>query len=508
MSTASTPRSLPLLALDAGRQEAHALARQAWRMGKRGVQLRRFQSFWRRRHERLRAASEDELLEEQSAALRGIVRFAARAIPHYRDLFRSAGLDPESVRDARDLRRLPILTRADIRAGFPDRLVHPGKSFRPYMLGRTSGSSSESMSFIRPPDRFRRSLYYSVLWRCGGSTRAQVYVLSTPICTPNTCSLDAAAAESRARRSLARVLHGVAPVRHLGGMIGLPSTSSNVLTAGEELFGPIRRQLLEGAEPPVLIADPVYLAAFVRHLRRTGQTPPPLRAVICTYELLTPSTRDLLASAFNCPIRTQYGSSEINDIADECEEGSLHVRMDEVVVEVLRGGRPAAPGELGRVVVTDLRNTNMPLLRYDIGDVARAGEGPCPCGRAGQILGAIEGRAGDVFEAEGREITPLAVDSLFRGLPGWSAYRVVQAASRRRYRLSVMAAEESAFDGLRRALEPRARRLFGEKARVRVERVREIEPEASNKFRFSYSRLGRAALPAPLALPGEEGGAP
>jgi phenylacetate-CoA ligase len=50
-----------------------------------------------------------------------------------------------------------------------------------------------------------------------------------------------------------------------------------------------------------------------------------------------------------------------------------------------------APGETGRVVVSNLHNFAMPLLRYELGDYAEAG-GPCPCGRGLPTLKRVLGR--------------------------------------------------------------------------------------------------------------------
>ena len=68
--------------------------------------------------------------------------------------------------------------------------------------------------------------------------------------------------------------------------------------------------------------------------------------------------------------------------------------MDEsYIVELLVDGRPAEPGEVGEVVITDLNNFSVPLIRYRIGDLATAVDGtPCPCGRDLSRIGRIEGR--------------------------------------------------------------------------------------------------------------------
>ncbi|MEM1182223.1 MAG: hypothetical protein AAGM22_27995 [Acidobacteriota bacterium] len=485
-STESAPtdrRASSSVSFERGRAETHALAKQAWRMGKRAVQLRRFRHFWLRDQERIRTQSADQIRAEQGTRLRRMVRFAGETIPYYRKLFKEAGVDPVRFR-ADDLTAIPPLTRDLIRQNFPDQLVHPGRRFRSWMLGRTSGSTSESLSFVRPDDRFRRSLYYSVLLRTGGRTDAQVFVLSTPICTPNTCSLTP---QDDGHRQLARRLHRVPSIRHYGGMIGLPSSAANILTAPDALFEEIRRQLEDGA-PSIVVADPVYLGAFARFLRARGLPAPRLDAIISTYELLTPTVRRLLEAVFQAPIVEQYGSSEINDIADMCEEGELHVRTDEVFVEVLRDGRPASPGELGRVVVTDLRNFNMPLIRYDIGDVVRVPGGPCRCDRNSPLLGQVEGRASDMLEIGGQIITPRQIDSLFLGLPELAAYEWKQTGARRcRVSLMPLRGETVDVESLGADLERRASELMGD-VRLRISAADEIRPRPSNKFRFVHAR--------------------
>ena len=60
-------------------------------------------------------------------------------------------------------------------------------------------------------------------------------------------------------------------------------------------------------------------------------------------------------------------------------------------------GHPVAPGDEGRLVITPLHNGAMPLLRYDIGDMARAGTSECPCGNPLPVLDGITGRVIEHF---------------------------------------------------------------------------------------------------------------
>ena len=69
---------------------------------------------------------------------------------------------------------------------------------------------------------------------------------------------------------------------------------------------------------------------------------------------------------------------------------------DRVVVRVVReDGRPAGPGERGRVLLTDLENQVMPFINYAVGDLAAVGP-PCACGRGLPLLAGIDGREPEV----------------------------------------------------------------------------------------------------------------
>jgi phenylacetate-CoA ligase len=69
------------------------------------------------------------------------------------------------------------------------------------------------------------------------------------------------------------------------------------------------------------------------------------------------------------------------------------VQDESYIVEILVDGRPAKVGEIGEIVITDLNNFSMPLIRYRIGDMAVAvNQDSCPCGRPHSQIGEISGR--------------------------------------------------------------------------------------------------------------------
>jgi len=159
-----------------------------------------------------------------------------------------------------------------------------------------------------------------------------------------------------------------------------------------------------------------------------------LTAIVPTSEPLYDAQRARIARVFGCSIQNEYGCGEVGAIAYECDHGRLHVMADNVVCEVLRDdGARAMPGETGEVVVTDLTNFAMPLIRYRMGDRAEVAE-PCPCGISYPALRSVVGRTYDeMFTPTGRRWNGWQLHYFLSTLMGehggFRQYQVVQTAA-------------------------------------------------------------------------------
>lgn len=126
-------------------------------------------------------------------------------------------------------------------------------------------------------------------------------------------------------------------------------------------------------------------------------------------ETLTDALRERCFRTIGAEIADLYSTQEVGVIAIECpEKGGYHVMAEGVILELLRDdGTPCAPGEIGRVVVTDLHNFATPLIRYALGDLAEAA-GPCDCGRGLPKIRRIVGRERNLLQLpDGRRYWPL-----------------------------------------------------------------------------------------------------
>jgi phenylacetate-CoA ligase len=181
-------------------------------------------------------------------------------------------------------------------------------------------------------------------------------------------------------------------------------------------------------KPQILRAHPPYLRLVAEAMKDRGVKPVSLKALFTGGAVLDEPTRQYLESFFERDVFMNYAANEIGPISWECvKKDGMHIVSDLVIVEVVRDGEPAKPGEPGEIVVTGLINYVMPLIRYRMGDVGILAEERCSCGRGFPLLHSHEGRLVDCFALpNGRTVTPKTIMTAVQGTPGVSRYRVVQ----------------------------------------------------------------------------------
>ena len=197
-----------------------------------------------------------------------------------------------------------------------------------------------------------------------------------------------------------------------------------------EIATDIDRQIdmLAAYQPDCLIVYPSNLDALTTALERRGQALPTIRQIWTLGETLYDSTRETAHDVWGVDLFDAYTSEEVGYIAVQCPGGGLYHTMDEMlIVEIIdAAGKHCAPGEIGRVVVTDLRNHASPLFRYDIGDYAEAGP-PCACGRGLGTIRRIMGRERNmIHNLDGTRHWPLTGYKRFREIAPILQYQMVQ----------------------------------------------------------------------------------
>jgi phenylacetate-CoA ligase len=385
----------------------------------------------------------------QTERLEKLLAHACETTPYYRQFS-----------GATKLRDLPVLLKRTIRERHAE--FFSSSYDRDSLLPRlTSGSYGTPLAFYITRDKFIRhqaEVIYHAQWvgyRLGART-----------------------AQTRARKPKGPV-----------GLFMQNLVMMNPTHLTEEWLAEQRR-LLRQQRVEMLVGYPSALAAIAAHCRAAGDTPSDfsLRVLIAMAEPLREDTREMIETTFGCPAYSRYATEECGVLAQECPGARQHhLNQATFVFEVLDRARdaPAAPGELGRVVVTDLWSQAMPLIRYDLGDLAVMEE-QCACGWPGPVLTCIEGRAVEtVYDTAGQGISPFAINARVKDLDNILQLQFVQhAPARYTMRLHTMPAFDQ--EGL---LKERLLSLVGADAELSFEYVDEIPPLASGKRPYIVNEM-------------------
>lgn len=191
---------------------------------------------------------------------------------------------------------------------------------------------------------------------------------------------------------------------------------------------PVSEQIawLQAEAPKYLLTYPSNAWAILQYARDNEIDLPTIERIDCFGETLVPGLRELAADVLDAKIVDRYSARETGMMAFECPESGLyHIQSELVLVEIVKeNGKPAAEGESGKVLVTNLQNAAMPLIRYEIGDWAEVGPA-CSCGRGLPTLKRILGRQRNMMRLPGG-------DSLW---PRFNSDDLNQAAPVRQFQL-------------------------------------------------------------------------
>ena len=417
--------------------------------------------------ERTQWCSLDELHAIQERELRKLLAHAYRNVPFVRGQFEGRGLGLDDVRTLDDLSKLPLLSRADASRSFPER-----KSSRPPLPTidkTTSGTTGAPLVFAYD--------YGSEYWRQATKLRGygwagyrlgdrSLHYWGSATVTPPPLSRRVKAAIDQAIR---REHYEFCTER-----------------SQEALASVVRR--IRRVRPTVIVCYAQAGAALARYVNETKSRDWPDISVICAAERVFPSDRLAIAEAFGPGVFETYGNREVMLIAAECEaHDGLHLSMENLIVEIIvredGNERPAEPGEVGEVALTDLHNYGAPFIRYLTGDLAVAGQNErCACGRTLPKLRGIEGRATDTLrDGAGNAVSGMFFNVLFTAMA--DKVRQFQVVQRRDRAIDLKIVPTPSFDDdlLDKLKRHSARFLPG--VELRAELVRELPPDRGGKLR-------------------------
>jgi phenylacetate-CoA ligase len=412
--------------------------------------------------------SAEKLAHHQWTSFKRMIEHAVETCPYYRDSFRRAGLTPADLRSPADIARVPLVSKEEIQA-HRDEMVSSRYRREDLIEDMTGGSTGSPMRFYYDQDRadsrsaatLRHDRWTgwdigerrAMLWGAPQDIRPRGFKakLRTRLIS-RTLTLDASALDEAAMAQFAAKL-----LRY---------------------------------RPRILLAYANTLGLFARYVQAENIRGITADGIITSAEVLTQENRELIERTFGCRVFNRYGCREFAVIASECSvHQGMHVNADNLLVETVNGEGPCT-GSDGEIVITDLRNFAMPMIRYRIKDVGRLIPASCRCSRGLPLLELSGGRVTDFLTAtNGRKVSGVVLATyVITRVPGIEQVQFVQSQPGA-ITLNLVKGQGWSDGSTLGPLLAKAREFLGADMRFDVAYRDRIPQEKSGKYRFAVSTI-------------------
>ncbi len=394
-----------------------------------------------------------------------LVRIGAD-VPYYRELFHVLNFDPAALNSLKDIQRLPLLGKVDIRANMDRLKAQNAATLEKFSTG---GSSGAPLIFYRGKERVSHDV--AAKWR---ATRwwdvdigdREIVVWGSPI---------ELGSQDRVKLLRDKLLR------------------TELLSAFEMSNANLMQfaQRIKQFKPRMLFGYPSSLALMAEYIINNGYRLDDLgiKVVFVTSERLYEHQRKSIETAFGAPVANGYGGRDAGFIAHQCPRGAMHITAEDIVVEIVgEDGQVLPSNEKGEIVITHMSTGDFPFVRYRTGDVGSLSTDTCPCGRGLPLLAEIEGRSTDFVKAvDGTVLHGLALIYVLREIPQVEEFKIIQES------IASITVQLVTSSGDKRQLErtvtEQFKRRLGDSVVVNFDYVNKIERETSGKFRYVVSQL-------------------
>ncbi len=309
-------------------------------------------------------------------------------------------LKPEDIRNAEDLRRLPLLSRDSLQRAPAAEFLAENIDPRTYVSVTTSGTTAQPL----------KVLYRREDWTIMNLTWVRAFLAS--------------GMSSWQKRAAFIGRRDPAEGRHWYEYFGFWRRKDISTWLDQEAWIEAVRRW----KPAALVGYAMTLRVFAEAVQRHRILDVRPKFAFSTAGILDDVTRRILNDVLGAKVIDIYASVEGGCVAWECRAcGGYHLSEDTLIVEILKDGRPARPGESGEAVITNLHSLAMPLIRYRTGDEVTLSQKEPSCGRRLPLLAGIQGRVNDciVFRT-GERLSSQPFFFAVQDVPGVGRWRITQ----------------------------------------------------------------------------------
>ncbi|MCC5451125.1 hypothetical protein LMJ53_05160 [Rheinheimera sp. UJ51] len=349
-----------------------------------GIIKRRKTFSYYRKYMQNETVSRDELKVQQLKALKDLLEHCYSNVAYYRSKWDELGFKPSDIQTVADLEKIPLLTKSIIRENY-DQLrasTHEGIN-----ITKTSGGSTGA-PFKFEHDRENYNRRQGVIWRGYGWSGSKtgdktLYFWGTPV------------GSLLKGHKIKDALYNWFYNRKILNVFSMSKDNIQTYVDAVNDFKP---------DGIVAYTGPLYEIA--KYIVDNNVQVAKVKWLIVGAEPLFDVQREVIEKAFSAPLFNTYGCREFTLIAAECKEKTgLHINDDHLVVEITDDSGLATK-DVGNIVITDLYNYGMPLVRYVNGDIAKLKDNPCPCGLPFSQLSYIDGRRLDKIVTKSGNLLP------------------------------------------------------------------------------------------------------
>ena len=339
----------------------------------------------------IETASREEILAIQNEKIVKQVRHAYENVKYYRDLMDAKGVKPEDISGVEDIKKLPFLSKADLREAYPYGLL--GTDLKDCVrIQSTSGTTGK---------------------------RVVAFYTQHDIDLWEECTARAIIAAGGSKDDVVQVAYGyglftggagIHGGSHKVGCLTLPMSSGNTER---------QIQFMMDLEATILCCTPSYAAYIGETLAEQGYKPSDnkLKAGIFGAEPWTEEMRRSIEKSLGIKAYDIYGLTEISGpgVAFECEEQKgMHINEDHFYVEIIdpETGEVLPEGSKGELVFTCLDKEAFPLIRYRTRDICVLSREKCSCGRTHVKMTKPMGRSDDMLIIRGVNVFPSQIETV------------------------------------------------------------------------------------------------
>lgn len=338
--------------------------------------------------------SRSEIEKIQLERLQETVSRVYETVPAYRQKMQEKGIVPADIKSLSDLKKLPFVTKQDMRDNYPFGLfaVPKNKLVRIHASSGTTGKPTVV-----------------------GYTDSDLKVWTE--CVSRIACMGGATADD-----VAQICFGYGMFTGaLGLHYGLENIGATIIPSST---GNSEKQIMYMKDfgTTLLVATPSYALRLAEVAREIGVDPTKdlnVKIGLVGSELLTDAMRDEMHKAWgkDMLVTSNYGMSELMGpgVSGECEYlCGMHINEDYFIPEIIdpETEEVLPAGEKGELVITCIKKEGIPLIRYRTKDITRLFYEPCKCGRTFCRMENLSGRSDDMLKIRGVNVFPSQIEEV------------------------------------------------------------------------------------------------